>query len=109
MSHDYLSTACYHEGLAGGDPGLHAACRRTCKFCDASCSCPRHSPGEPAAQVAASWVGQARGIARELLALLEEADAVPYKLHEQLGEDPALFWLRGEEKPPGEWKGPGGG
>jgi hypothetical protein len=48
MTHDYLSTACYHEDLTGGDPGLHAACRRTCKFCDAPCACPRHaSAGQP--------------------------------------------------------------
>lgn len=101
MSH-YLSTACYHEHLAG-PAALHDACRLTCKFCDAPCSCPQH-PHESDSPQAVSWVDQARGIARELLALLEEVDGVPYKFHEQLSDDPRLFWLRGEEAPPGTWK-----
>lgn len=29
--HRYLSTACFH--------GLHAQCRRWCKFCSVSCLC----------------------------------------------------------------------
>ena len=32
--HDYLSTACFH--------GLHAPCRKQCKFCDAQCRCSCH-------------------------------------------------------------------
>lgn len=32
--HEYVSTACQHD--------LHGRCRKTCKFCAASCRCPCH-------------------------------------------------------------------
>lgn len=104
MSHRYTSTACYHEQAAGGDPALHDACRRTCKFCDAPCACPEHHAGETAAQVSGAWVDQARDMARELLGLLRQAGGATYGLEAMIAEDPALFWLRGQEKPPGEWR-----
>jgi hypothetical protein len=94
--HLYLSTACLHEA---GDPALHEACRQTCKFCGAPCSCPRHPGG---AQEVTSWVDQARGIARELLQASLNGPIPPELLH-KIADDPALFWLRGEETPPGTW------
>jgi hypothetical protein len=100
--HPYLSTACYHEA-AGGDPGWHAECRATCKFCDAPCSCPAHHAGEEAVSPG-SWVGQAREIARELLRHALSSAAAPPELIRQVEEDPALFWLRGEEQEPGRWR-----
>lgn len=59
MTHEYLSTSCFHEAeaLAAGDPlraaELHAYCQNMigfqgikrpsqCKFCEARCSCPGH-------------------------------------------------------------------
>ncbi len=97
MSH-YLSTACYHEHLAG-DAALHDACRQTCKFCDASCSCPQH-PHESDSPRAVSWTDQARDIARELL----KHGSIPLDIQRRIAADPRLFWLRGEEAPPGTWK-----
>ena len=92
--HFYLSTACYHDECG--------SCRNTCKHCDAVCACPHHvatvqSLPEP-------WVDQARNIARELLRYgLSTSEAVPPELLHRINDDPALFWLRGEEAPPGEW------
>lgn len=96
--HLYISTACYH-GLCGD------ACRKTCKYCDASCACTCHrgsarNPPEP-------WVDQARNIARELLRYgLSTSEAVPPELLHRIETDPAFFWLRNEEQAPGEWHDP---
>jgi hypothetical protein len=106
--HRYLSTACHHEA-ADGDPALHAACRATCKFCDARCSCPAHRLGEAGAVAAASGVGQAREIARELLYHALSAAPAPPRLLRRIAADPGLFWLRGEEQPPGRWSPPDSG
>jgi hypothetical protein len=96
VPHVYVSTACFH--------GEHGACRNTCKYCDESCACTscdhaavRNLP-EP-------WVDQARGIAAELLDAIYPAD-VPDDLAQRIVSDAALFWLRGEATPPGEWHGP---
>lgn len=32
--HEYISTACHH--------GIHARCRKMCKFCDQPCGCHCH-------------------------------------------------------------------
>lgn len=101
--HAYLSTACYHE-QTDDDPSLHEACRLTCKFCDCSCSCPRHRSDARRAEPDGTWVGQARSIARELLELTLNAQPTPSGLLRRIEEDPALFWLRGEEQPPGTWR-----
>lgn len=102
MSHDYVSTACLHEGE---DPALHGSCRKTCKFCDAPCQCPRHAPGEGQAP-AEGWVDQSRSVARELLDMARTAEALHglSAFERRLRDDPRLFWLRGEERPPGEWR-----
>lgn len=93
----YISTACLH-GLCD----KKGACRQTCKFCDESCACPCHSGS--AAPLPEPWVDQARNIARELLRYgLSASEAVPPELLHRINDDPALFWLRGEEAPPGEW------
>lgn len=97
--HVYLSTACQHE-MIDGNPGLHASCRQTCKYCDQPCSCTRHPEG---ATAVAPWVDQARMIARELYKHAVNAGALPLELTQQIESDPALFWLRGEEQPPGAW------
>lgn len=95
--HDYVSTACFHDE--------HGACRKTCKYCDASCSC-RDCDHAVAADLPAPWVDQARDIARELLRYgLSGSEAVPPELLRRIESDPALFWLRGEAAPPGEWHG----
>lgn len=98
--HSYLSTACWHA--QHGDPALHTSCRNRCKFCPGCCSCPCH--GEAGTQPATgSPVDQARDIARELWAVAERL-ILPAGLRDRVSGDPALFWLRGEEQPPGEWK-----
>lgn len=102
--HGYLSTACYHESLAGGDPALHDACRQACKFCGAPCQCPQH-PHESDSPPAVSQVGQARDMARMLLPLARVSRSFPTDLAARIKEDPALSWLRGEERPRGTWKG----
>ena len=60
----------------------------------------------------ATQIDQARGIALRLLATVEAAgvdlQGVDRHLARAISEDPALFWLRGEERPPGEWRGPSG-
>lgn len=99
MTHAYLSTACHHE-QADDDPALHGSCRATCKYCDARCSCRRHPDADDAPAV--SWVDQAREIAGQLLAAIRPED-VPPELAERIRSDPALFWLRGEVQPPGQW------
>jgi hypothetical protein len=101
--HDYISTACYH-GQCRGDADGRGGCRRTCKYCDAPCQHICHQ-GAVTAPVP-SWVDQARGIARELLAehlhaRLPGAPSIPPELLRRIEHDPALFWLRGEEAPPG--------
>jgi hypothetical protein len=104
MTHNYLSTACYHE--IHGD-----ACRNTCKFCDAPCFCTCHRnpvSGERAA-VPKPWVAQARAIAVEFRDLLVGAMiqvdklAAAEELQRRTETDPDLFWLRGEVQPDGEW------
>lgn len=100
--HHYVSTACLHE-INDGDPDQHARCRATCKTCDRPCECANHTEDELAA-APSSWVDQARAIARDLY------DRVPYlpkDLATRIASDPHLFWLRGEEQPPGEWRPPG--
>jgi hypothetical protein len=88
--HDYISTGCLH--------GQHGSCRLTCKFCDARCQCPcDHQALSPG-----SWVDQARGIARQLLAVTTETGDVPAELVMRIALDPSLFWLRDGEVPPGE-------
>jgi hypothetical protein len=91
--HAYVSTACFHEE--------HGACRKTCKYCNAPCSCTgcdhAGTPGLPE-----PWVDQARAVAAELLDAIYPAD-VPDGLERRIATDPALFWLRGETRPPGEW------
>jgi hypothetical protein len=103
--HAYLSTACYHE-LADRDPSLHDACRSTCKFCDASCSCPAHRKGEQLTAPDGGWVGQARSIAKEIYAHVLTYGILPPELVRRVSDDPALFWLRGEEQSPGTWRPP---
>jgi len=97
-AHAYVSTACFHEDCGG--------CRNTCKYCDAPCSHPCHpAAGQPLPE---PWVDQARAIARELLRYgLSTTQAVPPELLHRITSDPALFWLRGEAVPPGEWHGAG--
>lgn len=103
--HLYLSTACFHE-QASQDPGLHAACRQTCKYCDAPCSCPGHPRGADSVETI-PWVDQARTVARQLYETALLTGALPPELACRLDSDPLLFWLRGEVKPPGEWHPPG--
>jgi hypothetical protein len=96
--HEYISTACQH--------GECGSCRRTCKYCDASCRCPLpdcHHGGSTQERPAA-WVDQARGIARQLLA----DGGVSLELARRIEQDPALFWLRGEEVPQGTWRNDAG-
>ena len=94
----YVSTACLHRLCAE-----KGACRQTCKFCDAPCACPCHRGS--AAALPEPWVDQARNIARELLRYgLSTSEAVPPELLQRIASDPSLFWLRGEERPPGEWR-----
>jgi hypothetical protein len=98
VPHGYLSTACFHRLC-----DKKGACRQTCKFCDAPCACPCHRG--PAQALPEPWVDQARNIARELLRYgLSTSEAVPPELLRRINDDPALFWLRGEEAPPGEWR-----
>lgn len=84
-------------------------CRATCKFCDAPCEHGCHT-GAPAGELPPAWVDQARDVARELLAAIEESRImdvrVPPELARRIEVDPALFWLRGEERAPGTWTPP---
>lgn len=98
--HRYISTACEHEE---DSPELHAACRQTCKFCNAPCMCENHKDGDR--QSAVGWVDQARAIARDLLRDALNGPVSP-ELLARIESDPTLFWLRGEEAPPGEWSNP---
>jgi hypothetical protein len=101
VSTTYISTACVH-GLCAEK----GACRQTCKFCDAPCACPCHRGS--AAALPEPWVDQARDVARELYeaALSHGHGVLPPVLAIRALDDPALFWLRGEERPPGEWHEP---
>jgi hypothetical protein len=97
--HVYVSTACHH--------GKHGKCRNTCKYCDEPCAC-RECDHASARDLPEPWVDQARGVARELLRYsLSTGEVVPPELLHRIEEDRALFWLRGEEQPPGEWRAPG--
>lgn len=103
----YLSTACWHE-VNDGNPEMHASCRATCKWCSQVCSCPNH-PAEDTVSAPPHWVDQARDVARELTDVLggwKALTGLPGDLGERAANDPALFWLRGEEAPPGEWQPP---
>jgi len=98
--HDYLSTACGHGNCAN--------CRLTCKFCDSPCQHGCHQQ-DGTKDLPPSWVDQARDIARELWGFLThpeyEGSSIPPWLADRVRDDPALFWLRGEEQPPGRWGG----
>jgi hypothetical protein len=94
MAHAYLSTACYHSKHG-------VLCRQTCKYCDAPCSCTCHRGILPV-----PWVDQARAVAAELFSAIYPAD-VPAALAQRIETDPALFWLRGEVAPDGQWHEPG--
>jgi hypothetical protein len=45
-------------------------------------------------------------MARELYEHAVNAGALPLDLVRRIEFDPALFWLRGEEQPPGSWQPP---
>jgi hypothetical protein len=90
--HHYVSTACLH-GLCD------ERCRSTCKFCDAPCEHECH-PQTGDRVLPPSWVDQARDIARRLYT---EVAFLPVDLAEEIAADPHLWWLRGEEQPPGQW------
>jgi hypothetical protein len=94
--HEYTSTARLH--------GQCGSCRKTCKYCDASCQhgCHTQAGGRPVA-----GVDQARGIARELLATWQQDRELSDEFCVRLDSDPDLFWLRGEEAPPGTWRADG--
>lgn len=106
--HHYISTACEHA-LGEGRPELHGGCRLSCKFADDGvepCECPCHT-GLPLDQFPPPWVDQARDIAIELLASVDDHSRgiiLSPDLEERIRTDPHLFWLRGEVQPPGEWK-----
>lgn len=95
--HEYISTACLH--------GLCGSCRNTCKYCGTSCQHDCH-PATGTEQV--SPVDQARGIARELLEAARPGAllGIGPGLWRRIQADPDLFWLRGEEVPPGTWEAP---
>lgn len=101
--HVYLSTACWHA-LFDGNAALHDSCRNTCKFCDHPCGCECH--GDVGETHGTAWVDQARNIARDLLAEVEASAPTKMStaLRQRIETDPAMFWLRGEEMPPGEWR-----
>ena len=103
-THRYLSTACEHA-INEGRPELHTACRNSCKYATEGhpeyCVCACH--GEARTQPGrTAWVDQARDVARELY----RYGYVTPEMEERVATDPALFWLRGEEAPPGEWQPP---
>lgn len=94
--HEYTSTACLHSQCG--------SCRNTCKYCGTSC---RHGCHPRHGSLPAAGVDQARGVARELLAAVGADTArMPRDLVRRIREDPALFWLRGGERPPGTWEAP---
>jgi hypothetical protein len=94
--HDYTSTACLH--------GQCGSCRQTCKYCDASC---QHGCHTATGLRTVAWVDQARGVARQMFAVLPMRN-MPVELFQRIGNDPDLFWLRGEEVPPGTWRNDAG-
>jgi hypothetical protein len=102
--HHYISTACQH-GLCDN------RCRRTCKYCDTPCTHECHT-GTPTGPLPPPWVDQARDIARELLDAIQDFEDFDHRQvvtpaqWERIRTDPALFWLRGEEAPPGIWAPP---
>ena len=105
-AHEYLSTACWHE-LNDDRPELHASCRQSCKFGDESCRCPNH-PENDDRPAPPAWVDQAREVARRLLDAVQITEeglgGTDPELRRRIRTDPDLFWLRGEEQPPGEWR-----
>lgn len=92
--HVYVSTACIH--------GECGSCRNNCKFCGAPCRHDCHPAGVTAS---ASPVDQAREIARDLMDAFT-AGKISHDLLARIKNDPGLFWLRGEEQPPGTWEAP---
>lgn len=98
--HQYLSTACHHEieALAAGEveraAELHAYCSARagkagakrpahCKWCDAPCTCPRHTPGA----VPVAWspaAGETERVLREQYAGVVD-EGVMRQLRERLG------------------------
>ncbi len=104
-THHYMSTACEHA-LGEGKPELHASCRLSCKFAAGvePCRCPCHTGTLPA-DFPPPPVDQARDIAIELHETLARwPHLMPRELRDRIASDPHLFWLRGETRPPGEWK-----
>lgn len=101
--HVYLSTACWHA-RSDSNPDLHTACRNVCKYCPRPCGCDCH-PKAGTQTGRLSPVDQARDVARELLTVMRASyEGVPKELWMRIENDPNLFWLRGEEQPPGEWQ-----
>lgn len=106
--HTYLSTACWHE-MDDPDAAAHGDCRATCKWCNEPCACPNHPAGDNTTTGAGpAWVDQARDTARRLLAVLQSAgvDVADHdpELAAALTNGPEMFWARGEEQPPGQWR-----
>jgi hypothetical protein len=99
----YLSTACAHQ-LFDDQGETRAPCRSQCKWCGRSCKGPDHPlpDGEQPHPV-----DQARDIARELLAAIwgpaVSGGVLSPDLYQRIRHDSDLFWLRGEEQPPGQW------
>lgn len=107
-AHRYTSSACEHA-IHENRPELHAQCRLSCKYAPdgiESCRCTCHTAGEPV-ELPPPWVDQARNAAVRLLAVINRCgidlrDQDP-DLYESIRDDPAMFWLRGEVQPAGEW------
>lgn len=100
----YLSTACAHA-LFDDEAVVRAPCRSTCKWCGRTCKGPDH-PLPDDADTQPHPVDQARDVARELYAavLACGAEQLLGGLQRRVVTDPALFWLRGEEKAPVTWR-----
>lgn len=107
--HHYVSTACEHAQMESR-PELHTSCRNECKYATGTpepcqCSCHGESGTQPGRT---SPVDQARDVARDLLAVVLQrplsGPVLSPELEDRIAHDPGLFWLRGEEHPPGEWR-----
>jgi hypothetical protein len=71
---DYHSTACTH--------GIHSACRRTCKWCEAPCRCECHVEGTLTNLLARSSLGTPEGERRRAGVPKEITDDVMRRLME---------------------------